>query len=321
MYKKITGIIALSLLALLVAACGSSEPDEVTQVRLPMGFIADPQYAPFYVATEKGYFAEAGFEVEFDYSFETDGIALVGAGETEFALVSGEQVVLARAEGIPVVYVAEWFQQFPIAIVSTAASGVASPADLVGREVGIPGLFGASYVGYSGLINGAGIAAEEVELVEVGFNQVEALLSGQVETIVAYVNNEPVQLVGMGEEINVIPVNDFIDMVANGIITNETYAAENPERVSAFVQAVLRGLEDTINDPDEAYEISKSFVEGLDDSRKPVLAASIEVWEAETLGVTDAASWQNTQDTLIGMGFLDGPLADLDRAYTNEFLP
>ncbi len=94
------------VLALLSTACTSAPPaQEETFIRLPMGYIPDPQYAPLYVADHKGFFAAEGLEVEFDYSYETDGIALVGAGEIAFSLCSGEQVILARANGLPVVYV------------------------------------------------------------------------------------------------------------------------------------------------------------------------------------------------------------------------
>ncbi|HMT21391.1 MAG TPA: hypothetical protein PKE20_09140, partial [Promineifilum sp.] len=72
--------------------------------------------------------------------------------------------------------------------------------------------------------------------------------------------------------------------------------------------------------PDAAYEISKKYVEGLDDSRKGVLEASLPLWGVEPLGRTDPASWVVTQDILIEMGLLSGPLPDLDKGYTNEFV-
>lgn len=298
----------------------TDEEMELTHIRLPMGFIPDPQYAPFYVAVENGYYAEEGLEIEFDYSFETDGVALVGANELQFAIVSGEQVILARAQELPVVYVLEWFQQFPIAVVSKTANGIESPMDLIDRSVGLPGFWGASYVGYAGLLSANDVAQDTVLAEEIGFTQVEALKTDQVEAIVGYANNEPVQLAAQGEDVNVIYVADFIDMVANGIITNETTIAENPELVEAFVRATLRGLADTLADPAGAYEISKNYVEGLDDSRFNVLEASIPMWEADMLGLTDADSWTQTQDVLLGMGFLDEPVENLDAAYTNDFV-
>lgn len=285
-----------------------------------MGYIPDPQYAPFYVAVDRGYFAEEGLAIEFDYSFETDGIALVGAGEVPLAVVSGEQVILARAEGLPVVYVLEWFQKYPIALASKQSAGITKPADLVGRNVGVPGFFGASYVGLMGLLNANGLTLDDINATEIGFNQVESLLTDRSESVVVYANNEPVQLVAQGEAIDLIAVADYIDLVANGIITNEKTMAEDPALVQGFVRALMRGTADTLADPDAAYAISKQFVEGLDDGRRDVLEATLPFWQSSTPGMTDPASWATTQDVLLSMGFLDAPLADLDRAYTNEFV-
>ncbi len=320
MLKQKVVILLLLLFGLVACNSGAEAPTALLQVRLPMGYIPDPQYAPFYVAVEKGYYAAEGIEIEFDYSFETDGIALVGANELQFAIVSGEQVLLARAQDLPVVYVLEWFQQFPIAVISKAEADITSPADLVGRDVGLPGFFGASYVGYNGLLSANGLAESDVNGSDIGFNQVESLLTDQVEAVIGYANNEPVQLAAMGEDVNVIYVADFIDMVANGVITNQTTIDENPELVAGFVRATLRGLADTLADSDAAYEVSKQFVEGLDDSRKNVLEASLPLWDAETLGITEADSWVQTQDVLLQMGFLDVPLDDLNVAFTNEFV-
>ena len=322
MYKRIVVLMLLIMGIGVLSACtvGETAESEIMQIRLPMGFVPDPQYSPYYVAVERGYFAEAGFEIEFDYSFETDGLALVGANELPFAIVSGEQVLLARAQDVPVVYVMEWFQKFPIAIVSKAEAEILSPEDLNGRSVGLPGFFGATYVGYLGLLSANDISPGDVDPQDIGFNQVESLLSDQAEAVIGYANNEPVQLAGRGVDVNVIQVSDYIDMVANGIITNETVIAENPEMVEKFVGAILRGLADTLADPDAAFEISKNFVEELEDGRKPVLEASLPMWQAETLGITELAAWQNTQEVLLGAGLLDAPLADLEAAFTNQFV-
>lgn len=315
----------LMLLLAMLAACTPNasevgEVDALMPISLPMGFVPDPQFAPFYVAAERGYFAEAGFAVTFESIFETEGIALVGANERPFAIVSGEQVLLARAQGVPVVYVLEWYQKYPIAVVSKAEANIVTPQDLNGRSVGLPGFFGASYVGYLGLLSAVGLSPDEVNASDIGFNQMETLLSDQAEAVVGYANNEPVQLAGQNVPINVIQVSDYIDMVANGLITNETTIAENPVMVERFVGAVLRGLADTLADPDAAFEISKSYVEGLEDGRKPVLEASLPLWQANTLGLSDTASWQNTQDILLQAGLMDAPLDELTAVFSNEFV-
>ncbi|MDX1413215.1 MAG: ABC transporter substrate-binding protein [Candidatus Promineifilaceae bacterium] len=327
MKQNISNSIFLFLGTMFLVACGvtdiigpEQQPEEFLPLRLPMGYIPDPQYAPLYVAVDKGYFAEEGFEIEFDYSFETDGMALVGANEVPFAIVGGDQVILARAQDLPVVYVFEWYQRYPIAVVSKVNAGIEEPRDLLGRTVGLPGFFGASYVGFAGLLSANNLALTDVDAIDVGFNQVETLLTDQAEAVVAFANNEPLQLANMGEEVNVIQVADYIDLVFNGIITNEETIVQNPELVESFLRAILRGLADTLADPDQAYEISKKYVEGLDDSRRDVLDASLGLWEAEKLGYTEEKSWQQTESILIEMGLLDQPVDNLEAAYTNQFV-
>ncbi|NCP86670.1 MAG: myristoyl transferase [Anaerolineae bacterium CG_4_9_14_3_um_filter_57_17] len=331
MFKKV--FLLLLAFSLLLAACApaaSATPaptateKPLIKIKLPMGYIPNVQYAPFYMAVEKGYYREAGFDVEFDYSFETDGVALVGAGELPFALVSGEQVLLARAQGVPVVYVMAWYQQYPISLIAKSTSGFKTINDLKGKKIGLPGLFGANYVGLRAMLYALGIQESEVTLDSIGFNQVEALAADQEDAVVGYAANEPVVLRSKGYDLTEWRVADYVQLASNGIITNEKTIAENPEMVRAFIQATLRGLQDTITDPGMAYEICKKYVENLDQVdplvQKQVLGTSVEMWRAPRLGYSDPAAWENMQKVLMDMGSYATPL-DLNAAFTNQFIP
>jgi NitT/TauT family transport system substrate-binding protein len=304
-------------------ATAADSPQPVRTIRLPMGYIPNVQFAPFYLAAEKGYFKEEGIAIEFDYTFETDGVALVGAGELPFALVSGEQVPLARAQGLPVVYAMAWWKGYPVAIAALEESGIRTVQDLKGKKIGVPILAGASYVGFRALLNSAGVTEDEVTLDVVGYNQVEVLVSGQVDAAVVYANNEPVQLAARGYKVNVIRVADFVDLASNGLLTNEKTIAEDPELVRGMIRAILRGVQDVIADPDAAYPVCRKYVEGLADDdpiQKQVLVETIEFWKTDKPGVSDLAAWQNMEATLRSMGLLTGEM-DITKAFTNEFLP
>lgn len=317
----------LILVGVLAAGCGGATPSAPTPgalrpIRLPMGFIPSVQYAPFYVAVDKGYFAAEGLAVEFDYSFETNGVALVGAGELPFAVVSGEQVLLARAQGLPVTYVMAWFQKFPVAVIAKAGAGLNAPADLRGLTIGTPLLEGANFVGLRALLAHAGVPASAVTVQAIGFNQVPALAAGQVDAVVVYANNEPIRLAAAGEQLSTLEVGDYVSLAANGILTNESTIAQEPELVRGFVRALLNGLRDTIADPDEAYAITKRYVEGLADDalERQVLDATIAMWRADRLGYSQPEAWETMQQTLLEAGLLSAP-QDLSRTFTNEFVP
>jgi len=315
-------------MALALSACANpnstEEAGELTRIRLPMGYIPNIQFAPFYVAIEKGYFQDAGIEIEFDYKFETDGVALVGAGELPFAIASGEQVLLARAQGLPVVYVAAWYQQYPVSVVAKSELGILIPQDLKGRKIGLPGLFGANYVGLRALLHEAGLEESDVTLDAVGFNQVELMAAGQQDIVVGYTANEPIQLRSQEIAVTEIRVADYVQLASNGLLASEKVIAEDPELVRAFVGAFLKGLEATIANPEEASMISESYIPNfadLDaDVQKQVLETSIEQWKAEKLGYSDPQAWENMQNVLIDMGLIPEKM-DLNKAFTNEFIP
>lgn len=324
MFRKV--VLILLGLAIGLSACGSSngQNEALTKIRLPMGYIPNIQYAPFYVAAEKGYFKEAGIEIEFDYKFETDGVALVGAGELPFAVVSGEQVLLARAKGLPVTYVAAWYQQYPVSVVAKSDAGVLVPQDLKGKKIGLPGLFGASYIGLRALLSAGKLTEADVTLDTIGFNQVELMASGQQNIVVGYSANEPIQLKAKGIAVTELRVADYAQLAANGILASEKVIAENPALVRGFVSAFLKGLNDTIKNPDEAFKLSEAQIPNFSELdaavQKQVLATSIEQWKAERLGYSDPAAWENMQTVLLDMGLLTEK-QDLSKAFTNEFIP
>jgi NitT/TauT family transport system substrate-binding protein len=301
------------------------QPDELTQVTLGLGYIPSVQFAPFYVARAKGFFAEQGLDVQFQHGIETDFLKLVGVNQMQFAVGSGEQVILGRSQGLPLTYVLAWYNQFPVAVMSLADKGLDQPQSLEGQRVGIPGMFGASLVAWKALVYAAGVDESQIKLESIGFTQAAAVSEGRVDAALDYVVNGPVQLRLAGREVNVIRVSDYIDLPSNGLITNEQTIAENPDLVQRVINASLAGIRYTLANPDEAFAISLQAVPeaGGDNeaANRAIFDASLDLWqigEAE-IGRSDPAAWQEASAFMRQMGLIDADVP-VDGIFTNQFV-
>lgn len=295
-------------------------------VQLGVGFIPNVQFAPIYVGLEKGFFQEEEIELELSYGFENDYLKLVGMDEYQFMLGSGDQVVLGRAQGLPVRYVLNWYTRFPVVIFSKAERNITQPADLAGRTIGIPGAFGASYVALRGILEAANLTEQDVRLESIGFTQAAAVSEDRVEAAVDYAVNGPVVLRLAGIPVNEIALDDYLIIPSNGLITNERTIAERPDLVQKMVRALQRSITYTLANPDEAFAISLKVVPEAggenEAANRAVFDASLSFWTpkpGQTPGVTNLADWQATAAFMQRIGLIDTPV-DAESLFTNRFV-
>lgn len=311
----------------VLTACTAFQPQgkaALREITLNLTYIPNVQFAPFYIAIENGYFKDEGLEAKLAYGNEADLVSLLGADKEKFMIASGEQVLMARGQGLPVVDVLDWYKDYPVGIVSLKTARIEKPEDLKGKTIGLPGLYGANYIGFEALAYKIGLSSKDYQLQSIGFTQVEALATNQVDAAVIYLANEPVQLKARGYEINVLRVQDYVSLVGNGLLTNEKTIQDEPELVRKVVRALSRGIDWTVDNPTEAFTICEKYVENLNSGdtsiQKEVLAESIKLWKVSTEKSDNPSRWENMQQVLLELGLMKAPI-DLKGAYSDAFLP
>lgn len=308
------------------AASRSNDPS-LTPVTLGVGFIPNVQFTTFYVGIEQGFYAEEGLNVTLDYGFENDYLKLVGVNDLQFMVGSGDQVVLGRAQGLPVRYVMNWYTKYPVVIFAQEGAGINEPADLAGKTVGIPGPFGASYVAFRGILEAAGLSEADVRLESIGFTQAAAVSAGTVNAAVDYGVNGPIVLAEEGIATTQIVLDDYMQMPANGLITNEETLEDDPDLVRKMVRATLRANQFVLDNPDEAFAIALDYVPEAggdnEEINRAIFDAVLDYWTTPSdhaAGATQLGAWVEAAEFMQRIGLVD-VVVPAEELFTNEFLP
>jgi NitT/TauT family transport system substrate-binding protein len=295
-----------------------------TTVKLAFSYIPNVQFAPFYVADARGRFAAEGLKVAYDYGTTTDFMTLVARGERDFLDASGDEVALARAQGLPVVYVAAVYQQYPICIFAPKGKGLTDAQALTKLKVGLPGKFGSTYIGYKAILYANKIDEAKVNAVEIGFTQAQSVQAGKVDAAVGFTNNEPIQLKAMGVDVDLLNVATIYNLPSAGIVTNEKLLAEKPDVVRAFLRGLLAGMRDTQADPKGAFDaVLKIVPEAAQtaDIQRQVLAATIALsGDPAKYGQIDPTAWTRMATFMKETALVKGDPKP-EEMYTTKFLP
>src|SRR5918995_7237389 len=244
----------LVALALALVACQPPSPapsaSGLRQVTLLLGFRPDVQFAPFYVAQQEGYYADAGLEVTIEHQQAPDVQRLVADGQAEFGVADATDVMIARTSGIPIRYVSTLYQSFPVALIGEEGTVPEDPAGLEGLRIGTPGQFGSSWHALLALLDAGGLTPDDVTIRDYPqFNQVEGLLNGDVDLITGFRANEPLRLEAQGLDIQTMTVDDFAPLPGPGIVVGDELLDAHPDTVRHFAAAVVRAQNIIDEDP------------------------------------------------------------------------
>ncbi len=333
--NNLAGLSIVSLVLLLaVAACGSSatatqisQPTAMplTKVSVSLDWFPWSNHSGLYIALDRGYFAEEGLDVDIHPPADAAAVLqTVAAGRDDLGINYQTGVMIAREQDIPVVSIMALVQHPINSVMALKESGIAEPKDLAGKTVGWPGIPDNKPL-LDTMLKSQGLTLDDVELVNVGFGLVPALIGKKVDAIVgAYWVHESISATNQGFELNIMRmenhgVPDFYELV---LVTTEKKIASEPEQVQGFVRAVMRGYQDAIADPQAAVDLLKRLRPEVDlDIEKPGVDLLAPLWSSNTgiFGWQEEARWVDFSRWMQENGLL-ATASDPKAAFDNSFV-
>ena len=329
---------ALTVLTLL--AGGGAFAQELIPINFQSKWFPQAQFAGYFVAQDKGFYAEEGLDVTILDGGNVNPTVQVGSGNADFGTDWVANMLAQREQGLDVVTIAQVFQDSGYRLVALADSGIEEIADLAGRNVGVWGFgneFAAEAVfaaaGFTSNLDPT-VQGPDINAVVYAFDP-SLVFPHEVDVASAMTYNELDQIVGLGYPLDQLVVLDPADIGAdlledNIFTTPELLATEDfkgsglsgREVAERFVRASIRGWEYAVENQEEAVQIVLKYCgdtcAGSGSTQSPLIHQTWQMAETAKLvkptpdtvvGSLNREAFERSVDLLVEVGLLSEPVS------------
>ncbi|WP_413724964.1 ABC transporter substrate-binding protein [Sodalis sp. RH16] len=303
-------------------------------VSVQLDWVVRGGHAPFFVARDKGFFAQNGINVTAirKGSGTSDALRLVANGNADFGFGDLPTLITSRAQGVNDKALIAFNQKTPLAMLSIKAKHpLAKPADLKGLNIGVHPS-GSTFVFLKAFLTSNGMSLGDIKQSTVSPPYESFLLMGRVDSVPGYVDAEVPELeakAGGAGSLSILYGGDFgYDAYGSGVFTSDKMIAAKPDVVKRFVKAYLQAFAYSLDHPKEAVAIlvkDNPEYQGKENVLAEQLGQDIqhtatsEFTQSQGLGIITAGQWKKTADILISQQVLAKD-ADYNAAFDTSFL-
>jgi NitT/TauT family transport system substrate-binding protein len=318
-------VVAATLVVAMAAFVQSAKAQDKVGLRLDWVFGAE--HSGVWVAQEKGFFKQENLDVRIlpgEGSSVT--VKLVGTGDIEFGYATADQALLAYSRSLPVVTTAVILQSSPTAIVFPKSTGIRKLTDLYGKRLGLQ-LKSAVERQWRVVAKMQSIDTSKIQEVPADLAVAQLIIAGRIDAGVAFFFNDGIRPIAEGIDMDWILFRDVgLPMYSSSLIVNAETIAKKPDLVARFTRAFVRGWDYAKAHPDEAFALTVKAQPTLDNRynklKLPAVLTLLDSPDTQKNGIghSDRAGWESLQKALVAADLLKEPV-DLDKVYTNKFLP
>jgi len=286
------------------------------KVSLQLQWLDQFQFAGYYMAKEKGFYKDAGFDVEIKkFSYETDVIADVLSKKTTYG-VGRSSLIWYYSQGRDISLLGAIFQSSPLVLISLKSSGMEDVKDFIGKTVMITEDAVETASIYA-MIKSAKLGEDSVKYKKHTFD-IKELIDQKIDLYAGYISNEPYELKKRNVEFKAFsPKDRGFDFYDDILFTSQEEARTNPKKVDSFKKASMKGWEYAFDNIDETVEVIYKKYNSVNKTKDALIYEANELKKLSyvngvPLGTIRKSKIERILDIYRVMGLVDRDV-DLDR--------